>query len=178
MTHSKAKKPRKNLYITMGIGLLFAVLAIASVVIIVVTADRDSEPVYTSERENREDYYKDAPTRSDSLFGDYTGIQERAYTAASRSVAFAVERKAKAYFVKTNSYPKTIDDFNKYPASTLQASDGKKYKVSDNMPAKNNHETVQYKYCSADSAQVMYYDYTTGNAVICPLGNASSSTVC
>ncbi len=178
MTHSKAKKSKKNFYITIGIGLLFAVLAITSIVIIIVTAEQDKEPIYTSERENREDYYKNTPAPTDRLFGDYTAIQERAYTAGARSTAYSVERKADAYFARTNSYPKTIDDFGKYPDSALRSYDGKKYKVSDKMPTKNNHETVQYKYCSADSAQVMYHDYTTGNAVIRPLGEADSSAVC
>jgi len=104
----------------------------------------------------------------------YNGIQNRGKTAAAQSAANTIIKKAEAANAIVSSYPASTTDFNAQADSSLTGSGI--YTVATLTAAPANTNTVRYDKCTAGnttSAQVTYWNYTTGAAVAQVIGNNS-----
>lgn len=87
-----------------------------------------------------------------------SGVQASAQTAATKTTAYTVLKKAEAYNAISDGYPKTLADFSKYPETSLSSLAGTSVAVSEKFPVDGT--TVGFKWCSADKGQIVYYDAT------------------
>ena len=87
-----------------------------------------------------------------------SGVQASAQTAATKTTAYTVLKKAEAYNAISDGYPKTLADFSKYPETSLSGLAGTSVAVSEKFPVDGT--TVGFKWCSADKGQIVYYDAT------------------
>lgn len=119
----------------------------------------------------------------------YTGIQGRAHTSAGKSLASEIAKKAEAFKVFYDRYPRTCElQTDRYGSSGAPCSAGTS-DVPDEVRlnnsslvvfsasatgadytvgASNNNATIGYYYCNAGITVVnLYYiDYSNSNAVV------------
>ena len=101
-------------------------------------------------------------------FLSYNGISTRAHDSTARANAFAVEKRAEAYFAYAYSYPTGTADFARYEETSLNAMN---FQVIDGEP--RDYRTIGYKACGANGAEVIYYQASTQTAVPVYLGDGS-----
>lgn len=119
----------------------------------------------------------------------YTGIQSQARTASGQSLASNIAKKAEAFKVYYNRYPRTCElQTDRYGSSGAPCSAGTS-DVPDEVKlnnanlvvfsssatgadyttgASNNNATVGYYYCNAGitAVNVYYMDFSNSNAVV------------
>jgi len=101
----------------------------------------------------------------------YSGIQDRQQNSSLAASANRLETKAEYYNAMSNDYPKTLEDFKKYPESTLSED-------LDVNSAIYTNTAVTYVYCGTGAAQIVYLGETADDKVIKGLGTASSTQEC
>lgn len=108
----------------------------------------------------------------------YDGVQARAKTAAATTTAWSVLKRAEAYNAlhETGDYPTSLADFSANVESDLQGISTPTLSISDTVPAQKG--VVNYTYCSAEGAQVSYYDESTSRVIILPAGDAPTDAPC
>ena len=108
----------------------------------------------------------------------YNGIQARAQTSQDHATANSVASHAEAYYVieEPVQYPSDLAAFEKYTDTSLSELPSDSVAVQDGTDPTPG--VVTYKRCNPESAWVSYYDRSISQAVVIPLGNATSLTVC
>lgn len=105
------------------------------------------------------------------VFAAYFGVQERAKEAGAQVSVTAVSRSAEAFYTKEGKYPQTIQDFAKYPESTLPESS---VAVTNTLP--HDSSSVMYQACGDMGAEVVSYSYDDDAPVYEYLGTGSVLT--
>lgn len=105
------------------------------------------------------------------VFATYFGIQERAKESLNTSAVSTISRNAEAYYAKDGKYPQKVQDFAKYPESTLSIES---VTLTDMTP--RDSTTIMYRSCADTGAEIAYYSDDKEAPVSRYLGSGSEST--
>lgn len=152
--HSK----NRSTLLPMIISLILVVAVLIPAVIFI---------LQPKEQKQNDSYYN-----TQSMYQNEENPSDYSEDSTAMSNAASVTKKAEAYNTVNGEYPATIADFEKTAESKLDSN----YHVIVAEPLISSQ--IQYKRCTATSAQVTYYVTSTNTTKITALGTASSSTAC
>ena len=101
----------------------------------------------------------------------YSGIQETAKNADSKTAAGTVAKLAESYYAAHHSYPQSVSDFEKESGSSLAKT---RIHVTATPPTDNS--TVMYRSCGLAGAQIIYFSSVENIPVSSYLGDADAAT--
>lgn len=109
----------------------------------------------------------------------YNGVQNKAHTSASQSVASTVIKKAGLYKTENNSYPASLatmtglaDHNDPAYLSSGDVTDLTTAPTSTSKPS--DDKSVYYQACSSDGAKATYWDFSKGQAATLTVGDTSA----
>jgi hypothetical protein len=102
----------------------------------------------------------------------YSGIQEAAKNADSKTAAGTVAKLAESYYAAHHSYPQSVSDFEEDSGASLAKT---RIHITATPPTDNS--TVMYRPCGLAGAQIIYFSPVDNIPVSSYLGDGDA-TVC
>ena len=101
----------------------------------------------------------------------YSGIQETAKNADSKTAAGTVAKLAESYYAAHHSYPQSVSDFEKESSSSLA-----KTRIHVTATPPTDDSTIMYRSFGVAGAQIIYFSSVDNIPVSSYLGDGDAAT--